>query len=61
MAERPQQGHDEGRSPLACEGCHRTIEWCSFCDRTDCGSAVCYGCLVVDLHETLPHPHGHGG
>lgn len=46
---------------LVCEGCNTAIEWCSFCDRTDCGAAICYGCLLVELRESNPQPHAHGG
>lgn len=46
---------------LVCGGCGREVEACAFCDSEGCGDATCYRCLVVDLKETLPHPHGHGG
>lgn len=46
---------------LACSECHSSIDFCAFCDETGCGVAVCYGCMIVALGETLPQPHGHGG
>jgi hypothetical protein len=52
---------DQTLTELVCKGCNRTIEWCSFCDRTDCAVAVCYGCMLVDLRESIPQPHAHGG
>ena len=44
-----------------CSHCGREIEFCSFCDRTECGVASCYGCLVIALDEAKPALHVHGG
>ena len=44
-----------------CTKCGCDIEYCSFCDREDCAVACCYGCLVVDLRESAPPIHTHGG
>jgi len=46
---------------LACTHCRCEIEFCSFCDRTDCAAACCYGCLVIALAESKPSLHAHGG
>jgi hypothetical protein len=46
---------------IACTECGCDIEYCSFCDRADCVAACCYGCLVVDLRESAPPIHTHGG
>jgi hypothetical protein len=46
---------------FACRGCDREIEACAFCEAGDCGDAICYRCLIVDLRETVPQPHQHGG
>lgn len=46
---------------LVCGGCEREIEWCAFCDSTDCSSALCYRCLLFELGESTPQPHAHGG
>jgi hypothetical protein len=59
MSERPAE--QTSTVGLVCQGCNTAIEWCSFCDRTDCGAAVCYSCVVVDLRESIPQPHAHGG
>ena len=46
---------------MVCAECARPLETCAFCDRTECGSASCYACLVVALHQSLKQPHAHGG
>jgi hypothetical protein len=46
---------------LLCTHCGCEIEFCSFCDRTDCAAACCYGCLVIALHESKAPLHAHGG
>ena len=46
---------------LLCMECGCEIEFCSFCDRTECAAACCYGCLVVALGEAKPALHTHGG
>jgi hypothetical protein len=46
---------------FVCRGCDREIEACAFCEADDCGEAICYRCLIVDLRETVPQPHQHGG
>lgn len=46
---------------LVCKGCDRGIDACAFCDEEDCGDAICYRCMVVELGETIAGPHEHGG
>lgn len=46
---------------IQCAGCGRGIELCSFCDRTECGSAICYRCLLLDLTRVVPELHEQGG
>ena len=46
---------------LACLGCDRSIECCSFCDEEDCRVAICYRCVVLALGESAPSLHTHGG
>jgi hypothetical protein len=46
---------------LVCTHCGREIEFCSFCDSTECAAASCYGCLVIALGEAKPSIHAHGG
>jgi hypothetical protein len=46
---------------LVCTHCGCEIEFCSFCDRTECPAACCYGCLVIALGEAKPPIHAHGG
>jgi hypothetical protein len=57
---RPQDAA-RGRWVLTCAGCGKGIELCSFCNRSECVAAVCYPCLLVDLHESVAQPHPHGG
>jgi hypothetical protein len=51
----------EASTELTCSECHCGIDYCAFCDEAGCAVAVCYGCLIEDLGETTPQPHGHGG
>jgi hypothetical protein len=51
---------EEGRT-LACEHCGRRLEWCSFCDRSDCPVPSCLACLVTALGESGTSLHSHGG
>jgi hypothetical protein len=51
----------EPTAELTCLKCHSSIDYCSFCDESRCGVAVCYGCLIEDLGETVAQPHDHGG
>ena len=44
-----------------CTKCGKEIEICEGCQRPDCASAVCYGCMNRLLGQTLPQPHAHGG
>jgi hypothetical protein len=44
-----------------CAGCQRALEWCAFYDEDGCSVALCYECLVVELRQTKPQPHLHGG
>ena len=46
---------------VICEGCARGIELCAFCDDAECGEAICYRCLILELGETIAQPHDHGG
>ena len=46
---------------LICTHCGREIEFCSFCDSTECPVACCYGCLVIALGEAKLPIHAHGG
>ena len=51
----------EPRREIACVHCGRTIAWCSFCDRSDCGEPSCLACLLVALRESGSSLHRHGG
>jgi hypothetical protein len=44
-----------------CGGCGRVVEVCAFCEAEDCGNTACFHCILVDLREAIPEPHGHGG
>ena len=52
---------DEEERTLTCAGCDRRLEWCSFCDEADCAVARCYHCTAVELGESAPKIHTHGG
>ena len=44
-----------------CKGCDREIDECAFCEEPECAVAICYRCENIELKQTLPHPHDHGG
>ena len=44
-----------------CATCDRELEVCVVCEREGCPEARCYRCMVIDLREFVPQPHGHGG
>jgi hypothetical protein len=44
-----------------CSTCDERIEACEFCQREECGSAVCYECLNEALGQGIHRPHDHGG
>ncbi|MGH2723716.1 MAG: hypothetical protein ACRDI0_05530 [Actinomycetota bacterium] len=46
--------------PARCAGCAREVEVCGFCGEA-CGVEICYRCTLVELKETRPQPHPHGG
>jgi hypothetical protein len=46
---------------LVCTKCECDIDYCSFCDAEDCSAACCYGCMVMDLRQSTPAIHSHGG
>jgi hypothetical protein len=45
---------------IVCTHCDKELEACSFCDER-CGHELCYRCVLIELKETVPHPHAHGG
>jgi hypothetical protein len=51
----------DSTTQLVCSHCHRDIECCAGCDRTDCPNGVCYRCMILELHMSHPHPHEYGG
>jgi hypothetical protein len=51
----------ESKPGLVCSDCHCDIECCAFCEEEECGAAICFGCMVVDLGQTRAQPHDHGG
>ncbi|MGI8616068.1 MAG: hypothetical protein ACR2L4_04700 [Actinomycetota bacterium] len=46
---------------LICLVCGRPIDLCEFCERIDCGTAICYRCLNLALGQAIAQPHQHGG
>jgi hypothetical protein len=52
---------DEPGRRLICTRCGAAVERCGFCDREDCGDALCYRCVRIALGSEAPQPHGHGG
>jgi hypothetical protein len=51
----------EEAGTLVCSHCGRTLEWCSFCDRSDCAEPSCLPCVLIELRESKPPLHEHGG
>ncbi|MGH2662803.1 MAG: hypothetical protein ACRDH8_08330 [Actinomycetota bacterium] len=52
---------DEPQTRIICSGCDREVEECAFCERDDCGTPICFRCMLFELKEDLPTPHDHGG
>lgn len=52
---------EERRRPWACAVCGALVELCAFCEREGCPETICYRCLRIELGQSLPHPHVHGG
>ena len=48
-------------SDVVCRGCGTVVEICAFCERGDCPETICYRCLRIELVQSLPQPHVHGG
>jgi hypothetical protein len=44
-----------------CSQCEGVVEVCAVCEREDCPEPMCYRCLRVEVRQSLPHPHAHGG
>jgi hypothetical protein len=44
-----------------CVECRTIVDECAFCERADCPEIVCSRCLRVELRESAPEPHPHGG
>jgi hypothetical protein len=42
------------RRKLECAGCGREVDYCAFCDDEDCGTCICYRCLLFELREARP-------
>jgi hypothetical protein len=51
----------EDRPAPNCTGCGVVVEGCGFCEREDCPETICSRCLRIELRESLPQPHAHGG
>lgn len=51
----------EAQTGIICSGCDREVEVCAFCERGDCEAPICFRCMIFELKEALPIPHGHGG
>jgi hypothetical protein len=58
MTGQPTADQDE---EVACVHCGRKLEECAFCDEQHCNAAICYECVVVEVRQSLPQPHRHGG
>lgn len=55
---RPQTEAEPG---TACIVCARLVEWCAFCEGTECESCICYRCLIFELRQARPEPREYGG
>lgn len=51
----------EDRPAASCTGCGVVVERCGFCEREDCPEMICSRCLRIELRESLPQLHVHGG
>lgn len=49
------------RVEVRCTKCDDVIDECECCERAGCPVAVCYECMIVDLHEAVTAIHEHGG
>jgi hypothetical protein len=49
------------REPPTCIVCGVVVECCGCCERVDCPETICSRCLRIQLRESLPQPHLHGG
>jgi hypothetical protein len=61
MRPAPEPERDRTSERTACSHCGRSLECCGFCEREDCGHAVCTSCMRVELRQALPVLHPHGG
>ncbi len=46
---------------IRCSTCDDQIDRCEFCERPDCATALCYGCVIEALGQAIRQPHDHGG
>ena len=49
------------RQAPACVVCGVVVECCGCCERVDCSETIYSRCLRIQLRESLPQPHVHGG
>jgi hypothetical protein len=40
-----------------CSGCERELEWCAFCDESNCPQPICYRCVREHLGEWVEYPN----
>jgi hypothetical protein len=52
---------EAARQAPTCMVCGVVVEWCGCCERVDCPEMICSRCLRIQLRESLPSLHGHGG
>ena len=49
----------ETATDLTCSECHCSVDWCAFCDESNCAVAICYGCMITALGQTAPQARPH--
>ncbi len=47
-------------SELTCKHCTKVMAFCAFCERHDCPRPICYGCLRIQLGQSMAHLHTRG-
>jgi hypothetical protein len=44
-----------------CTKCGRHTACCAVCERLDCEELLCYRCLRLEIRQSIPVLHEHGG
>jgi hypothetical protein len=52
---------EEAPQAPTCIACRVAVERCGCCERVECPETICSRCLRIQLRESLPQLHVHGG